>query len=284
MSIKTNPYGYTSSMNTAARPDTTGKAVQEEPATSPEAEAQKTQQQDVVSISGKPEEKTVLDQWKDMLEQLENAKNAFKVKSSPPSDQSARLTQRLVAAGDALEVRKVLGEAGNALISLQTAAAHAEGKDKQKIEAMIRKINKLMDRASRKIKDLGNEENLRQQQSRAKAAKQQARAEELKDELRRRQSERMKREQGYLREANADKLQGMGQPQKTPYFQAPKDPATEAQIAAEAEAMAAAEIGVTSGGEAGGDIAVGDESAVADTSGGGGEIAADAGADAASAE
>lgn len=234
-----------------------------------EAEAQRAEKRDVVAISGKSEEETRLQKWKEMLEKLEQAKNQLKVKATPPKDNSAQLTQRLVAATMQTEVRGVISDATRSLTSLRSAAVNCEKKDRAKIEALIRKMNKLINRASRKIRNLDDEQALSSRQKKAQQAKQDKRAAEMRDELRKRKMERMMREQRYLREAAKDPTISWDPAQGF----TGQGTASEAEIAAEAEAIAAAEVVAdVGGGELGAEVAAGGEGAGADA-GGGGEVA-----------
>lgn len=229
-------------------------------------EVTKEENRDVVDFSSQLEESQKKQEaLRQMMEQLAQSKNSFKISSTPPQDSSARLTRRLVGATMEMEVRNVMVEAGQALTKLQIASATCEKGDKAKIEAMIRRIKKVLDRGGQKIKDLGNEQVLQARQKNAKAARQEARAEKLKDELRRRQAKRRDKEQGYLREADQQTLSDATQQAVAQSGGRVKlDAASEAQIEAEAQAMAAAEVAA-----GGGDVAVGGDIAVS-----GGEVAA----------
>lgn len=230
---------------------------------------------DVIQFTSE-EENDGRESLQELLARLEESKNAFKIKSSVPSDSSGRLAERLVAATDQTEVRLVMSEASRALTSLQNAAAFAEKKDRAKIEAMIRKMQKLLDQGSKKIRGLGDEDALRGQQVKAKKAKQEVRAQQLKEELRRKMAERERRERAYLQEAKKPVQVGSGfeknvdaQPVKGEKL----DAVSEAQITAEAEAMAAAEFA-----SGGGDVALGADAALP---GGEGASGAEGGAQAA---
>ena len=249
-----------------------GKQAQAGPdAAATVAEPAKEENRDVVDFKSQLEESQKKQEaLRQMMEQLAQSKNSFKISSTPPQDSSARLTRRLVGATMEMEVRNVMIEAGQALTKLQIASATCEKADKAKIEAMIRRIKKVLDRGGQKIKDLGNEQVLQARQKNAKAAKQEARAEELKAELRRRQAKRRDKEQGYLREADQQALSDATQQAVAQSGGRVKlDAASEAQIEAEAQAMAAAEVAA-----GGGDAAVGGDVAVS----GGGEAAAGGGA------
>lgn len=202
----------------------------------------------------------------------------FKISTSKPSDDTMKLTQRLVAAVMQSEVQSVISSAYSSISSLRIIAALSKGQDAAKASAIIGRLQKLIARADRKITDLNNEDGLRSRKTKAEQTNQIKRAQEIKEELRKRILERRRRENGYLRETRRDKF----------YFsydeKQPLDPATEAALEAEAVAMAAAEVaaggGVDAGGdvgggtEGGGEAAAGGESAGTAAEGGGGEAAA----------
>lgn len=244
--------------------------------------------QDVVAI-GAAEEDTQLQKWQELLEQLREAPNKLEMKTSAPKDGSSRLTQRLVSAVSQFEVRSVITKASTELMNARIAASLATGDDKKKAQAIVRRLEKVIDRATRKISDLQGEENLQRQVNQAQKAKQRQRADELKGELRAQKRRRQERERRYLQEAGEndrnDAMEGLGQGQ--PSAQTEMDPASEAEIAAKAEAIAAMEVAVESaagGGDAGagGEAAAtpagqagGDAAGAAVAAEGGGEVAAE---------
>lgn len=208
----------------------------------------------------------------EMLRQMQAAaeKARIKMKVSPPSDSSGKLTRRLVSANMPMEVRGVMMEASRAISNLQIAAANCDKADRAKIDAMIARIRKVLDRGSRKIKDMDSEQQLAARRKKAQKAKQNTRADDLKEQLRRRVTERKFREQRYLWEANCNQVFDAIQQARDGL-----DPASEAQIEAYAEAMAAAEVAA-----GGGDVAMGGEMAMeggavaVGDAGGGGEAVA----------
>lgn len=268
MEVNKTGYAYYAAVAAQGGPSPGGavKAAKEAEAAVPEKETagetafvDAEHSTDVVQITG-AEEDDGRESLQELMARLEESKNAFKIKASVPSDSSGRLAERLVAATDQFEVRMVMTEANRALTSLQNAAVFVESKDKARVEAMIRKIKKLLDQGGRKIQGLGEEEALRTRQVKAKQAKQELRAQQLKEELRRKKADRERKEQAYLQEARKPLREGTDytQNQTVPPMKGEKlDAVSEAQIAAEAEAMAAAEF-AAGGGEAalGADVAM----------------------------
>lgn len=218
--------------------------------------------------------------WKEWEEQQKEKEQLFvanysdiaakyKVSTSKPSDSSAQLTRRLAAASGDYEVQMVIAKAGSDMIGLRMIAAMGEGDDKAKALQYLRKLEKLVDRASGKLKDLRNEAGLEQQRARAQKQKAERRAEEIKSELRQRRRQRKNKEDGWLREAAKDEMLGAAQAGAAAVNPADRlSTAAEAEIAVEAEAIAAAEMAAASVG-GGADFAGGDIAAS-----GGGEAAA----------
>ena len=113
-------------------------------------------------------------------------------------DASGRLTKRLVAAQSKEEVQTILAEAYKNLGEALKAAA---GGDEEAIK-VIKRLNKLIRRATRKVRDLDKENDLRQKTKKAEKEQLELLAKQLKDELKRRIEERKKREKNYLRDAD----------------------------------------------------------------------------------
>lgn len=192
---------------------------------------------------------------------LEAANSNFKVTVSKPKDTSAQLTQRLVSALSQFEVRQVISQASRALTQVRIAAAMSTGKDAEQAMAIVRRLERLLSRADRKIEDLNIEDDLKLKRASAQHKKQEQRAREIKEELVKRQRQRQNRENGWLREAMLDKP---GSNQEKP------ESMSEAEIAALAEAMAAAEVAATGGG---GEAAVAEGGATAEAGPAAGEAA-----------
>ena len=183
-----------------------------------------------------------------------DAEDAVKSKASGPTDHSGRLTRQLVAAQFQSEVYSIITEAHKNLADWLRAAAGGDGK----AMAVIKRLNKLIRRASRKVGDLNKEDLVRQKRQRAERKEQENIAQQLRAELRRKTEERKKREKGYLRDE-----QRIGTIQ--PHFPKPMSPAElEAKILALSAAMdqAASFAGAEPAGVAGLD---GGETAAAET-------------------
>ncbi len=180
--------------------------------------------------------------------------NAMKFGSSKPTDSSGALNKRLVAALSQMEVQQVISSASKDLISLRVAAAMCSDKDDaQAIKAIVRKLEKIVTRGQRKIRDLTQEEGMQQKEIQARQRKEEQRADEIKKELREYIRERKRREKKYLRETEEKQNASNPAQASPPGTQNQElDAATEAQIAALAEAQAAVEVSPGSGGDTGG--------------------------------
>jgi hypothetical protein len=118
-----------------------------------------------------------------------------------PSDISGSLTSRLVAAQHQDSVRLVISEAYKSLGEWMKIAMGG-GKEAEKAFAVIKRLNKVIRRASRKIADLNKEDVVRSKQKRAERKNEEPEARRLKAELRRRLGERKQRETRYLADAH----------------------------------------------------------------------------------
>ena len=166
--------------------------------------------------------------WDEMFSEDKRAQNAALNKNEGPPDESHRLTRMLVAARTQIEVQSVISEVYKHMQGWQMAAANGD----EKAIAVIRRLNKLISRGNRKVRDLGKEQDMRERQKRAEKAKQEHLERKIKDELKRAERERKQREQGYLHER--DTYQSSG-----PVLLQPSKSAIEAKMMALAEAMAA---------------------------------------------
>jgi len=144
-----------------------------------------------------------------------------------PKDETQRLTRALVAAKTTMEVQNVLSEVYKCLFPMQMAAAKGDGK----AAAIVRKLNKLISRSNRKIRDLNKEESLRMRKERAEKREQKNLEEQARLELKRAEQERKQREKKYLHEADTNN-------KKSPGIPSPSLAATEAKIRALAQQMA----------------------------------------------
>lgn len=172
-----------------------------------------------------------------------------------PSDDSALLTQRLVRATTQMEVIEIRSKALGSLASLRIIAGTGSEEDAKEAKSIIKKLEKLVKRSHRKIKDLSKEESLRLDENRAVQTEKKDLAEKIEKELRRREIERKAREQSYLNEE--DEIFGNMVNGKKRGVSSQLSSSEEARIERMAKMQAAAEISVSGAGGA----------AVPDTSG-----------------
>jgi hypothetical protein len=162
-----------------------------------------------------------------VLERSERAKEEFNAKKSGPSDRSGSLTRRLVAARYQGEVYAIISEAHKNLSEWLEAALDGDAS----AMAAIRRLNRLIRRASRKVSDLNREDVLQQKQRRAEKREQEQAAAQIKAELKRKMAERVNRERGYMRDIHY-------QANSPPGFPKPMSPAElEAKVLALAGAV-----------------------------------------------
>ena len=167
--------------------------------------------------------------------------------SSSLEDETARLTKELVNAFAEMDVRMVVSKANKSMMSLRIAAAMGDAQTKKKAEALLAKMSKLMDRAFTKIKDLREETELAFREKCARKTRQRERADEIKAELRQKERMRREKEQKYLRESESESGHADQMLRAQEAFATPDAAMSDAAIAAQAEAQAAAEVSVFSG-------------------------------------
>jgi len=122
-------------------------------------------------------------------------------------------------------------------MNLHMAAAQGD----KKAAAIIRRLNRLISRGNRKVRDINKEQMMLIRQQQAEAKEQAQIAKKLRDELKRTQIERTNRERRYLRDRLED------DEENAPVISGAPQAATEAKIMALAQAMAAMSSSVSGG-------------------------------------
>ena len=213
---------------------------------------------------------------------LEDAKKPEALQSGkdPLEDNSGTLTRRLVSAISAEEVLSVISDAYKNLSAVRMAAASGEGEEAKKAYAIIKRLNKLISRAQRKMKDLGKEAMLLQKKQRAEKREQEFLAKQIREELERHIRERKQREKTYLRDARPL--------QEEDYAQTGIEPMSRAELEAKVMALAQSMAQIYSPAAVGVPVAVGESASAGGTAvsdggsggeasvsaeGGGGEVA-----------
>ena len=160
-------------------------------------------------LSEKEEEgKNLVEMIRDAQEKAEAQREAMKMPKSSTryGDAPLEAYARLARARNRMEVNAASGYARRRLTQFKTAL-RTDSDNAAKIKAAISQLQKAVNRGERKKKEL-NQERLTELR-RAKAAKEEEKEKEklLRQEIRRRKSQRMVRESGYLREAEvSDRL------------------------------------------------------------------------------
>ena len=141
------------------------------------------------------------DERQSILEALEamRPQNNDEAKSDV-DDPTRRLTRRLVAARTTIQVQNVLRDAFKAMGDLIKAAA--SGCDES--DAILRRLQRLIRRATRKVRDLTNEAELQRKQEQAKQREMENLARKYELELKQRVAERRRREESYLRDNDSN--------------------------------------------------------------------------------
>ncbi len=136
--------------------------------------------------------------------QAAGSPSSGKVRASLPGDSVGELAALLARAETKLDVHQVSSKVMRGLANLRMSAALCEGKDKEKANKMIRRMEKLLKRVYKKLKQLGKEEQLEQQREKAEKKMEEQKAEELRDELKCRRNKRRREEREYAMKENAE--------------------------------------------------------------------------------
>lgn len=197
-----------------------------------------------------------------LLKQMQMQEKKDYVQTDKPKDTSANLTKRLVSSHGQFEVRQILSEASADIVKIKMVAALSSDSEYIKAaQAYVKRLEQVINRCGRKIKDLDGEDILKMQKMKAEKRQQEKSAEEIKKELRKQQMARMMKEHSYL--TDAAESDGQDDGKKRAYDPNRRlDTATEVAIAIQAQIMAAAQ------------AAVADTPAAADSGGGGTAAAA----------
>ena len=181
---------------------------------------------DFLDISEEAQEKL----WGNIVAnmQAEGAENEEGT-SGDLTDNSRRLTRMIVMAKTPLDVQDVLSEAHKDKLELIKAAAFGD----ERAKAIIKKLDKVIRRGHRKVRDLSKEIQMLQRQQRAEKKEQEQIARQIREQLKRAQLERKQRERKYLDERDND-----DDDEAEPLVSGPSMAATEAKIRALAQAMA----------------------------------------------
>lgn len=121
----------------------------------------------------------------------------FKISCSVPDDTTGQLAAMLARAETQMDVQQVASKALRALNALKMSAVFAEGDDAKKAAQRIRRMEKLINRISRKKQQLNKEEILERKRRSAEKRKEAQQEEKLRRELDTRRTKRRRDERNY---------------------------------------------------------------------------------------
>lgn len=138
-------------------------------------------------------------------EKAEEQKERFRLPKSGTSygDASIEAYSRLSRAKTRLEVNAASGYARRRISQLK-AAKRQDSDNAERIQAVINQLEKMINRAGKKKRDLDREKLIETRRSRSERENRTREAMRLKQELRHRRAMRIIRESGYIREAETD--------------------------------------------------------------------------------
>ena len=177
------------------------------PRTSVKEQEKKTQ--NPASLSADEQRKNLLSQLKEQEEAREKSQaqmmqaamgksSGGKVSVSTSSQNSVgELATMLANAQSTMDVQRVISKGMMALAGLKMAQPLAEGKQKNKITAQIRRIEKLLKRSRNKIRHLNKEADLERKQKKAEKAQEEQKAHAQREELKSRRNKRRRDETRY---------------------------------------------------------------------------------------
>lgn len=119
------------------------------------------------------------------------------ISCSIPDDTTGQLAAMLARAETKMDVQQVSSKAVRALSTLKMASVFAEGDDAKKVTQRIRRMEKLINRISKKQQHLNKEEVLEMQRKSAESRKEMKRARELESELSNKRTKRRRDERNY---------------------------------------------------------------------------------------
>lgn len=155
--------------------------------------------------SAQEERRTLAEMMKDAKEQAEKRKEQFKLpQSSQRYGDAAMLAYSKLARARSLgDVDAASGYARRQIAQLRLAK-RSDSDNAERIQAAINQLQKAVNRAGRKRREISQERLSARRQARLEKEKRTREAARLRHQLRNRQAMRMLRESGYLREAEID--------------------------------------------------------------------------------
>ena len=150
------------------------------------------------------ETKSVYEMMRDAKEQAEARRDQLKMpKNTRYGDAPMLAYAKLARARTAGDVDAASGYARRQIAQL-SAAKRSDSDNADRIQAAINQLQKAVNRAGRKKRELAQEKSSAKRMAKLEKEKRTREAKRQRHELRRRQTQRMIRESGYLREADVD--------------------------------------------------------------------------------
>ncbi len=142
-----------------------------------------------------PQNKTLMDWMKEAKEKADKLRKSFQVKNvSSFYHQPTHIYSKLARAKTVGSVRSVMHNAQNKIYQLKRAIRTADGKDKDKLRAVLSQLQGSVNQARKKAKSLEAESRLQRQQKKAEREQKFRKATRISYEVRRRRSARVSSE------------------------------------------------------------------------------------------
>lgn len=172
-----------------------------------EPAAGQAEQRDLVELlrEEREEQPSLAEMMREAREKAAERAEQFKLPKNSRRYGDAPMTAyaKLARARTLGEVNAASGYARRQIAQLQ-AAKHGDSDNAQRIEAAIRQLRKAVTRAGRKRRDISQEKLSAARQKRLEKERRTREARRLRHQLRSKQTQRIIRESGYLREAEID--------------------------------------------------------------------------------
>lgn len=182
------------------------------------------------------DQKTLVEMMQEAREKAEKRKEQLKLpkNSQRYGDAAIMAYSKLARARSLGEVDAASGYARRQIAQLR-AAKRSDGDNAERIQAAINQLQKAVNRAGRKKRELSQEKLSAKRQAKLEKEKRMREAKRLRHQLRNRQAMRIIRESGYLREADIDnRLQNQLQASRMEMRQQMADLSDRAQTAVDA--------------------------------------------------
>lgn len=145
------------------------------------------------------QEKGFLEKLAQIATSSQESKSDFKMKASGNEESVGQLAAMLSRAETRMDVQQVSSRAMRALTNLKMTYAVSNGDEAKKIAQQIRRMEKLIKRIQKKLRQLGKEEQMELQQKRAREKLQEQKEKEIKEELQTRRKKRRREEREYAK-------------------------------------------------------------------------------------